>query len=85
VVAGICTARKMLEKWDIEDEDEDEDDPPKRVDFKTLSPIERALLESYVRALEGNQSEDPKYGVVHRLLTKGKLKPRPCRGRTSAA
>ena len=72
VVAGISTARKMLESWDlIEDEDEDEDDPPKRDDFKTLSPAERALLESYVLALESNQSEDPKYRVVHRLLTEG--------------
>ncbi len=73
VVAGIFTARKMLDSWDsIEDEDEDEDDAPKRDDFKTLSPAERALLESYVRALESNQSEDPKYRVVLRLLTEGK-------------
>ncbi len=72
VVAGISTARKMLENWElIEDDDEDEDEPPKRDDFKTLSPAERALLENYVRALESNQSEDPKYRVVHRLLTEG--------------
>ena len=72
VVAGISSARKMLDSWDsIEDEDEDEDDAPKRDDFKTLSPAERALLESYVRALESNQSEDPKYHVVHRLLIEG--------------
>jgi len=72
VVAGISTARKMLENWEsIEDDDEDEDEPPKRDDFKTLTPAERALLESYVRALESNQSEDPKYRVVHRLLTEG--------------
>lgn len=72
VVAGISTARKMLNNWElIEDDDEDEDEPPKRDDFKTLSPAERALLESYLRALESNQSEDPKYRVVYRLLTEG--------------
>ena len=72
VVAGIATAKKMLEYWELlEDEDEDEDDPPKRDDFKTLSPAERALLENYLRALESNKAEDPKYRVVHRLLTDG--------------
>lgn len=72
VVAGIATARKMLDSWEsIEDEDEDEDEPPKRESFKTLSPSERAMLESYLQALESNQAEDPKFRVVQRLLMDG--------------
>lgn len=74
VVAGISTARKMLENWEqIEDEEEDEENEgkPKRDEFRTLSPAEKVLLERYLLALESNQSEDPKYRVVQRLLVEG--------------
>lgn len=73
VVAGISTAKGMLENWEeIEDEEESEfEGMPDRQDFKTLSRVEKALLENYLSALESNNSEDPKFAVVQRLLTEG--------------
>ncbi|MFT6380894.1 MAG: superfamily II DNA or RNA helicase [Akkermansiaceae bacterium] len=73
VVAGISTAKGMLKNWEeIEDEEESElEGMPHSQEFKTLNPEEKALLESYLSALESNNSEDPKFAVVSRLLTKG--------------
>lgn len=73
VVAGISTAKGMLENWEaIEDEEEsDLEGMPSSQDFKTLSHEEKFLLESYLSALESNNSEDPKFAVVQRLLREG--------------
>lgn len=72
VVAGIATARKMLENWEaIEDEEESETEGRPSPEFKTLNPEEKAVLESYLSALESNQADDPKFGVVKRLLSEG--------------
>lgn len=72
IVAGIATAQAMLENWEsLEDEDDSEFEGKPDRDFKTLSKEERALLESYLAALESNQAEDPKFAVVARLLRDG--------------
>lgn len=73
VVAGISTAKGMLKNWEeIEDEEESEfEGMPQSQEFKTLNPEEKSLLESYLSALESNNSEDPKFAVVSRLLTEG--------------
>ncbi len=72
IVAGIATAQAMLENWEsLEDEDDSEFEGKPDRDFKTLGKEERALLESYLAALESNQAEDPKFAVVARLLRDG--------------
>lgn len=73
VVAGIKTAQGMLDNWEaIEDEEESEaEGKPNREQFRTLDPVEKNLLESYLAALESNQAEDPKFFLVEKLLREG--------------
>lgn len=74
-----------LTSQEIEDEEESEfEGMPESPDFKTLSPQEKSLLESYLTALESNNSEDPKFAVVKRLLKEGDPRPETSRGRLLA-
>ncbi len=64
IYAGQRTAESMLGDWqDIPEEEEDEDyhDEP---EYRSLTPSERTLLQSFVNTLRANQERDPKYQVV---------------------
>jgi len=74
--AGMVTAEKILNSWQLveaeDDEDDDEqtggsEDPPTATG-KTLVSEEQALLEQFLQALQANQERDPKYAVVRRSL-----------------
>lgn len=72
IIAGMTTARKMLENWEaVEDDDDTEEGAPQRDEFKSLSPEESALLSEFVQILEANQTDDPKYNAVAKLLSRG--------------
>ncbi|MDA0813367.1 MAG: helicase-related protein, partial [Verrucomicrobia bacterium] len=72
IIAGMNTAKMMLENWeDVEDDETSDEGPVQRDEFRSLSPAERALLEDFVTILEANQSSDPKYDAVARLLVHG--------------
>lgn len=81
IQAGLLTAQRLLESWDsIDEEDEDEEgllgdeELPSDVS-RTMTAIERGLLERFVAALEANRECDPKYEVVRNcLLERGWLK-----------
>lgn len=62
--------RKNLGK-DREADEETDEGPVQRENFRSLSPEERSLLEGFVKILEANQSGDPKYEAVAKLLSKG--------------
>lgn len=68
VVAGKLTAEKMLSTWSPVDIEEFEDEDLSEIDSKSLFPEERAALARFVKALEANQTNDPKYAVVVSLL-----------------
>ena len=74
VLAGYLTAKRMLESWgaDADDEaDEESEDTVLSPDIKDITPAERALLEKFVVILEANQTTDPKYAAVLKLLVDG--------------
>ncbi|MCB1099687.1 MAG: DEAD/DEAH box helicase family protein [Verrucomicrobiae bacterium] len=72
IISGMNTAKMMLENWeDVEDDETSEEGPVQRDEFRSLSPGERGLLEEFVNILEANQSTDPKYEAVARLLIHG--------------
>lgn len=72
IIAGMNTAKRMLENWeDVEDDETSDEGPVQRDEFRSLSAAERALLEEFVTILEANQSSDPKDHAVARLLVHG--------------
>jgi len=73
VLAGQNTAQRMLNEWEwlANDPDEDDEDAEAEDAFRTLSPTQRSLLETFVQILEANQMSDPKFSVVVRLLKQG--------------
>lgn len=68
IEAGKLTAQKMLSTWTAIDIEEAEDEDLSELDPKTMLPKERLALERFVKALEANQSQDPKYAAVLALL-----------------
>jgi hypothetical protein len=69
MIAGKNTGLKMLNEWntsflDVEETEDDEN----RSDLKNLTGEETTLLEHFVRALEANESTDPKYHRCKELL-----------------
>ena len=72
ISAGRLTAEKMLGSWqnidaiaaEVEGEDDEGGGDDAESMSRTLTPVERALLERFVKALEANQERDPKYAVV---------------------
>jgi len=69
IEAGRITAEKMLGTWaDIAEEDEDDESQGEEFQAKSLTPLERVALERFVRALEANQEQDPKYALVLEYL-----------------
>jgi superfamily II DNA/RNA helicase len=68
IEAGKLTAQKMLSTWTAIDIEEAEDEDLSELDPKTMLPDERLALQRFVKALEANQSRDPKYAVVLSLL-----------------
>lgn len=86
IEAGKRTAQKLLGTWEpVDDPDEDADefgyleDQLEESTARTLTPIERQLLERFVAALEANQARDPKYERVLAILREdGWLAERGC-------
>lgn len=87
--AGLQTASRMIETWDlidiasgIEDEDDAEyllkttlGEMSEKEQSKTLTPEEHDILRRFVEALEANPDPDPKYQVVRQcLLERGWLR-----------
>ncbi len=68
IEAGKLTAQKMLSTWAEVDIEEADDEDLSELDAKCLLPDERAALGRFAKALEANQSRDPKYEVVLGLL-----------------
>ncbi|GAM11826.1 putative ATP-dependent helicase YqhH [Geobacter sp. OR-1] len=68
IEAGKLTAQKMLTTWNQVDIEESEDEDLSELDPKTLLPAEQQALSRFIKALEANQSRDPKYAVVLSLL-----------------
>ena len=69
IEAGKLTAQKMLTTWTEVDIEEVDDEDFAELDSKSLFPAERLALQRFVKALEANQSRDPKYAVVLNQLT----------------
>jgi SNF2 family DNA or RNA helicase len=89
IYAGMQTAARMLETWDlidvadgIEDDDDAEyltklmvNEMTDREMSKTLTPEEHSILRRFLESLEANPELDPKYQVVrHCLLERGWLR-----------
>lgn len=79
VIAGYCTGIKMLKEWGQGFEDNDKDDDEinnlEESELKDLTPIEKDILEKYVKSLEialkVNEKIDPKYDKVVDILSNG--------------
>jgi len=80
VVAGLNTGRKMLNEWNTSYSDwaEEEDFEFEEEDIKNLTPEEEDLLVKYVKALETNESSDPKFEKVVQILTDWKWLEKGC-------
>lgn len=89
ILAGRRTAERMLENW--EEIDSEEDDANEDGDSTITGPInraastgptltteERSVLESFLRELETNQDQDPKYAIVLRHLIRERWLDRGC-------
>ena len=68
VVAGKLTAQKMLSTWTAVDIEESEDEDLSELESKSLFPDEQKALARFIKALDANQTSDPKYAVVVSLL-----------------
>lgn len=70
VVAGLNTGQKMLNEWNtsLSDWIDEEDEYPDYNDIKNLTKDEEELLIKFVKALETNNSTDPKFEKVVELL-----------------
>jgi hypothetical protein len=73
IAAGRITAEKMLGTWQDIDEldqedDESENERASHEASRTLTPPERAALESFLARLDASPEKDPKFNVVLRLL-----------------
>ncbi|NOX54981.1 MAG: DEAD/DEAH box helicase family protein [Planctomycetes bacterium] len=78
IYAGLRTAQKMLEEWQLietEPEEEEEDEllgenltVSEAEVSRTLTPSESSLLEQFIDALQASQERDPKYAVVRACL-----------------
>ena len=74
IEAGRTTAEQMLANWRdldpecMEDEGDPEGEPVENSMSRTLTDIERSLLERFVKALEANRDRDPKYEAVRAFL-----------------
>lgn len=84
IVAGKNTAEKMLYSWNIVKEQEDyEDEDVERINeekegIKNLSIEEEDCLRNFIECLNSNQSRDPKYELVLKLLVDEKWIERGC-------
>lgn len=69
VEAGKHTGYKMLNEWSTGLSDlTDEEDEVRDSDIKNLTEIESKLLNNFVKALESNETRDPKYDKTVELL-----------------
>ncbi|MFO0962032.1 MAG: phospholipase D-like domain-containing anti-phage protein [Phycisphaerales bacterium] len=74
IEAGRTTAEQMLANWRdldpecVEDDGDLEGEPVEQSMSRTLTDLERSLLERFVKALEANRDRDPKYEAVRAFL-----------------
>lgn len=69
LAAGASTASRILGEWEhLDDEDEDDDEPEVASNLKSLTPIEQGHLEAFLKLLDVNQEQDPKFERVRELL-----------------
>lgn len=69
VEAGKHTGYKMLNEWNTGLSDlADEEDEVGDSDIKNLTEVESKLLNNFVKALESNETRDPKYDKTVELL-----------------
>ncbi|MBD8034589.1 phospholipase D-like domain-containing anti-phage protein [Solibacillus merdavium] len=80
VVAGLNTGRKMLNEWNTSFSEwaNEEDEQFDESDVKNLTSEEEELLVKYVKALETNESTDPKFEKIIQLLTEWKWLEKGC-------
>ena len=76
MAAGRQTAEALLSSWGAADEGEEDDTgedeienrPDALSDIRSLTTVERDLLERFINALQANQDRDPKYAIVLEFL-----------------
>jgi len=68
IVAGRATAKKMLERSNL-DSDEEDDTPTSSL--YPLTPAEEAKLREFLAKLDAATGPDPKFAVVEKLLRSG--------------
>lgn len=80
VVAGLNTGQKMLNEWNTSFSDwiDEEDEYPDYNDIKNLTKDEEELLLKFVKALETNNSTDPKFEKVVELLVEQEWLEKGC-------
>lgn len=80
MMAGKSTARKMLQ-WGIATDEEDDEDvvnDTKEEGIKDLADEERECLEKFIKTIEINKENDPKYDLVCDLLVNKGWKEKGC-------
>lgn len=75
--AGLCTGRKMLEEWNLDDEFDNNEEEEVSEEIRNLTSGETTVLRSYVSVLEtamaSNEQVDPKFDKVMEILRKGAI------------
>ncbi len=79
VIAGLNTGRKMLNEWNTSFSDWAEEEEDQCIEnIKNLTLEEEKLLVKYVKALETNETTDPKFEKVFQLLIERKWIEKGC-------